>query len=140
MDERVHQIADNLAQFATDVTSIRTELMLEDKDLVWEVKNELLSLSEYLIEVHHVFSDLIEQDEVEEEDFVLEEEERDATPLETARYLIETDTRSLTEFAADAGMTRDTVKRFLEGTTRPHHNTLRKVELALGLTEGVLDE
>lgn len=141
MLEEIKQVIDNTAQFATDVNSLRNELLLAGEfNIHEEFPVALLDFANELIDRYHTFHEITSTTEEEEFDFVPDEEERDATPLETARYLIETDTRSLAEFASDAGMTGDTVKRFLEGTTQPYHKTLRKIELALGLTEGVLDE
>lgn len=149
MNEQIKQVAENLAQVAVDLMGVRMELLLNDEYDIYEAVPELLfSTSNDLVDRYRTLTELMmgeEEDSAEvdmdaalepylEDEGVIEEDVFDVVEA------IEFDERSLTQFAKDAGITRDTLKRFMGGMATPHAKTLRGIERALGLKEGSLDE
>lgn len=53
--------------------------------------------------------------------------------------LFSQDERSLRQIADDAGLSPDTLKRFVEGVGKPRNKTLRGLEKAFNLGEGTMD-
>lgn len=139
--EDLNVLIERTAQLAYDLTTLHCAILIEDKEgKLAPVVDEVRQFSDELIRRYHVISSALES--VVEEDTVewLEEHEVGVDDDEpTIESLIEKDPRSMTQFAKDAGITRDTLKRFLSGDAVPHTKTLRGVEKALGLPEGTID-
>lgn len=145
MHEQIRQVIDNIAQFATDLNSVRNELLLEGEfDIYEELPEAIHNLANELINHHRQLREVVELSEVvgeveEEVTFKVAMMDEDDSGFDVIEA-IRNDERSWTQLAKDAGIKRETLKRFMLGTVKPHTKTLRGIEKALWLEEGSLDE
>jgi len=154
----VVRFADMLADAAIDAGVISVRGRLQDDTDTMYIASVFEGLSKSLSDWHVTLKEAIlacsETEDVEESivDYTKIDEEVAAlqaeqmasapeTPLDGSdlEELFSQDERSMTQIANDAGLTTDTVKRFVEGEGKPRNKTLRGLEKAFNLGEGTLD-
>lgn len=77
-------------------------------------------------------------EQVAQEISVMDDPESSLNEFDIAELFAQ-DERTMTQIANDAGLTSDTVKRFVEGAGKPRNKTLRGLEKAFNMEEGTLD-
>ena len=153
-NQQITIFIEHLKDLSKDSAMLGVTVLIEDEDEKRpHIAQELFWLAEEFAARAHILnrsakledkSNVVSIEDQFVEVFAEEPEEADDTGWSAARDGVETmianDPRTITQFADDAGLTPETIRRFLNGEGTPRTKTLRGLERALGLDEGALDE